>query len=187
MKQLTRVFLGLLGMTIILISNNPAASKDEKKDDGKDLLAIEISMPGLKPLTVPVIAGKKSALLPLTGAKASAVKVVPRLEGGSVKFEILAVLDPLPAERSCETVNKLKAEFVISYTGDPGKTIRVSALEKFGVAPFSVRVIKMNAASLDCPPTCCCCGSVGCCPRKGCLDCGDCGFCCYWPELDEGN
>jgi hypothetical protein len=184
MKQLTRIFACLVGLTIILISNNPAASKGDKKDDGKDLLAIEISMPGLKPLTVPVIAGKKSALLPLTGAKVSAVKVVPRLENGSVTFDVLAVLDPLPAERSCESVNKLKTELVTSYSGDSGKTFQISALEKFGVAPFSVRVIKMRSSSLECPPTCCCCGSVGCCPRGtrgGCLDCGDCGFCCYWP------
>ena len=182
MKKLTRIFVGLLGMTLILISTNPAASRDDEKNDGKDLLAIEISMPGLKPLTVPVIAGKKSALLPLTGAKASAVKVVPRLDGGAVRFDVLAVLDPLPAERSCEAVNNLKTELVISYAGDSGKTFQISALEKFGVKPFSVRVIKMSSTTLECPPTCCCCGSVGCCPRGGCLECGNCGFCCYWPE-----
>lgn len=99
-----------------------AASKNDKKDAGKDLLAIEISVPGLKPLTVPVIAaGKKSAILPLTGAKASAVKIVSRLEGDSVKFDVLAVLDPLPEARTCEIVNQLKTELVVSHTAPAGR------------------------------------------------------------------
>lgn len=127
MKRLTKISLGLLGITIILISNYPAASKNDKKDAGKDLLAIEISVPGLKPLTVPVIAaGKKSAILPLTGAKASAVKIVSRLEGDSVKFDVLAVLDPLPEARTCEIVNQLKTELVVSHTAPAGKVIQVS-------------------------------------------------------------
>lgn len=183
MKRLTKISLGLLGMTIILISNYPAASKNDKKDAGKDLLAIEISVPGLKPLTVPVIAaGKKSAILPLTGAKASAVKIVSRLEGDSVKFDVLAVLDPLPEARTCEIVNQLKTELVVSHTAPAGKVIQVSALEKLGIAPFNVKVMKLKPSEGDCPPTCCCCGVVGCCPRGACLECGNCGFCCYWPD-----
>ncbi len=178
MKQLKRVFLSLFGMSLILISNYPATSNADNKDEGKDVLVIEISVAGLKPLKLPVISQRKSGILPLLGARASAVKVAPWLEGNSVKFEVLAVLDPLPAERSCEKVHQLKTEFVTSYTLRPGEMVQVSALEKFGVAPFSVKVMKVKADSLDCPPTCCCCGPTMCCPRKGCLDCGDCGFCC---------
>lgn len=178
MKQLTRVLLSLFSMTLILISNFPATSNADKKDEGKDVLVIEISMTGLQLFKLPVIAQKKSGILPLVGAKASAVKVAPWLEGNSVKFEVLAVLDPLPAERSCENVKTLKTEFVTSYTLGPGESVQVSALDKFGVAPFSVKVTKVKVSADDCPPTCCCCGSTVCCPRKACLTCGNCGFCC---------
>ncbi|MDX6443014.1 MAG: hypothetical protein QOH71_88 [Blastocatellia bacterium] len=180
MKQLTRVFLNLFGMALILVSTFPATSSAGNKDESKDVLVLEVSMTGLKPFKLPVIAQKKSGILPLVGAKVSAVKVSPWLEGNSVKLDVLAVLDPLPAERSCEGVKALKTELVASYTLGAGHSIQVSALGKFGVAPFSLKVMKVTLSPDDCPPTCCCCGPTMCCPRKGCLTCGDCGFCCNW-------
>ena len=178
MKQFTKAFLSLLALTIMVIPDSSAARKLSKDDDSKEIPALQISYPGLKLLTVPIIAQRKSVFLPLAGAKVPAVKVAPWIEGHSIRFEVLAVLDQLPGVRSCDSMKQLRTELITAYTANPGETIKVSAVDKFGTAPFSVNVTKVNTALLDCPPSCCCCGPTMCCPRKGCLDCGDCGFCC---------
>ena len=179
MNKLTRVFLSLLGLTIILLPNYATGAGDDKKNEGNSLLALEISVNGKKPLTVPVITQKKSAIIPVKGAKTSAVKVVSWLENSLITFEVLAVLDPLPEVRSCDNLKQLRTQLISTHTGRLGETIRVSTLEKFGVAPFNVSVMKINPVSLDCPAVCCCCAPLQCCPKKeACLTCGDCGICC---------
>ena len=183
MKKLTRILIVLLAVTMVSVSNYPSAyslSDKEKNNNNEEVPAIEISINGSKPLTVPVISQEKSAVVPVAGAQASAVKVVSRIDGRSIRFEVFAVLDPLPTPLSCDSMKQLRSERVSSYTGEFGKTVRVSDLEKFGVAPFNVKVLKMNATQL-CPAGCCCClpGGPTCCPRRGqCLDCGSCGLCC---------
>ena len=178
MNKLTRVFLCLLGLTAVLVPYYSTTARDDKKDDGKEVLAIEILLNSKKPLTVP-ITGKKSAIVPLTGAEISAVKIVSWAEGNLIRFDVLAVLDPLPEERSCANLKQLKTALVTSHSGRLGEVIRVSSLEKFGVAPFNVSVMKRNPVSLGCPSSCCCCGNLQCCPKKAsCITCGDCGTCC---------
>ncbi len=178
MNKLTRVFLGLLGMTVILVPNYATRAGGDKGDEGKALLAIEISLDSKSPLTVPVMEQKKSAIIPVKGAKTSAVKVVSWVEDSLITFEVSAVLDPLPEVRSCDNLKQLKTELISSHTGRLGETIRVSAVEKFGVAPFNVSVIGMKSGA-QCMPACCCCGALNCCPKKAsCIGCGDCGICC---------
>lgn len=164
---------------LVLFPSYLAVTNDSKTGPDKEVLLMEISVTGKPTLTVPVISERKSAFLPVTGTGASAVKVVRWVENDVINFEVLAVLDALPKEATCEKLKGLRTQLVASYSGRKGETIRVSALEHFDVPPFDVKIVGKPAASVDCLPGCCCCGTTLCCPRKSaCLQCGDCGLCC---------
>jgi hypothetical protein len=179
MNRLTKLFLSIWVASLVLAIAYPVIAERDKTDPVKEGVGIEISMDGRQPFTLSVTAQKhRLALLPVNGAKTSAVKVISQMEGGSIKFNFLAVLDKLPETPTCDNIKTLKTEAVASYVAREGDVIRVSDFEKFGVAPFTVKVMKMTAAQV-CPDGCCCCGSTTCCPNPGnCLQCGSCGLCC---------
>jgi hypothetical protein len=111
--------------------------------------------------------------------RASAVKIVPKANGDSLQFDLLAVVEKLPETLSCDNLKKLKTEQVTSYSAHEGDMIRVSDFEKFGVAPFMVRVTRVPDLELVCPDGACCCGGNTCYPNPGhCIQCGSCGTCC---------
>lgn len=180
MNQLTKLFLCILVAIAILALTYPAMAERDKATSKKDGFGLQISVEGLQPLTMSVKAGtQRLAFLPLKEAEISAVKVIPSVEGQSIKFNLLAVLDKLPLNATCANMKQLKTELVTSYVANEGDVIRVSDFEKFGVAPFTVKVISLAAAANVCPDGACCCGSMKCWPNPGqCIQCGPCGQCC---------
>lgn len=180
MNRLTKLFLSLLGITTIFALAYPAVAKRVTKDQSKKAFLMEVSVPGRPVFILPVRADeKKLAVLPLSGTTATAVKILPRKDGDSLKFDLLAVVEKLPETLSCDNMKKLKTEPVISYTTRAGDVVRVSDFEKFGVAPFTVRVRLVPDLELVCPDGACCCGGNTCYPNPGhCLQCGSCGNCC---------
>lgn len=180
MNRLTKVFLSIAGALVTLALAYPAVAKLDKTDQSKEGFGFEISMEGRAPFTMSVSAkNDRLALLPVSGAKASAVKVIPTVAGDSLKLELLAVVDALPDNTSCDDIKGLKTESVVSYNTREGDVIRVSEFEKFGVAPFTVKVMSLAAVQTVCPMGACCCGGTTCYPNPGnCIECGSCGRCC---------
>jgi hypothetical protein len=179
MNRLTRVFLSLIVVTTIFALTYPALAMLDKTE-GKEGFGMEISMEGRQPFTMPVKAkNERLAFLPVRGAKASAVKVIPSVEGNSIKFEFLAIVDKLPEIPTCDNIKKLQTERVASYIAHEGDVIRVADFEKYGVAPFTLRVMSLAAVQTVCPEGACCCGVNTCYPNPGaCIQCGNCGTCC---------
>jgi len=180
MSRLTKVFLSLLGVITVLALAYPTLAKLDKTNRGKEGFGMEILMDGRTPLTVAVRAkDERLALLPVNAAGASAVKVVPTVQGGTLRLELLAVTDKLPKLLSCDDLKSLKTEPVASYVAADGDVIRVSDFEKFGVAPFTVKVMSLAAVQTVCPDGACCCGTITCYPEPGrCVECGSCARCC---------
>lgn len=180
MNRLTKLFLSLLGFTTILALAFPAVASRDTKDQSKKAFVMEISVTGRPVFILPVRADeKKLAVLPMTGMTASAVKIVPKADGDSLQFDLLAVVEKLPGTLSCDNMKKLKTEQVSSYATRDGDVIRVSDFEKFGVASFTVRVRLVPDIELVCPNGACCCGVNTCYPNPGaCIECGSCGQCC---------
>ena len=180
MNRLTKIFLSFFSVITILALTYPAVAKRIKTDDGKAGFGIEISIPGRQPFTLSVKAkNERSAILPVNGANAYAVRVLPLVVGNSLKFKLLAVTEKLPELLSCDNMKGLKAELVASYVAHEGDVIRVSDFEKFGVSQFTVKVISLSAVQTTCPDGACCCGGNTCYPNPGrCIECGGCGLCC---------
>ena len=177
MNRLTKLFLSIMIPTTILALTYPAIAERAKHNSVKEGFSLEISMDGRQPFTLSVSArNQRVALLPVKEAKASAVKVITSVEGGSLKFKLLAVLDELPEIPTCDNIRELKTEPVASYVVGEGGVIRVSDFERFGVAPFIVKVTSPQAV---CPEGACCCDNMTCFPNPGfCIQCGPCGLCC---------
>lgn len=176
MNKLTKLFLRMLVVTSILVLTYPATAERSIVETQGNGLGLEISMEGREQFTLS-LAGKnrRQAILPVNAAKISAVKVVSWVEGDSLKFDVLAVVDKLPESATCDNSKELKAEQVGSYIAAKGEVVRISDFQKFGVAPFTVKVV----AAAACPGGCCCCGLRQCCPPPPyCLGCGTCGICC---------
>ena len=180
MNRLTKVFLSLLGVTTVFALTQPAIAGLGETEQVKEGFGMEISMEGRQPFTMSVrTTNERLALLPVKGAKASAVKVIPSVQGNSIKLELLAVVDNLPETPTCDNIKKLQTETVASYVAREGDVLRVSDFEKFGVAPFTLRVMSLAAVQTTCPSGACCCGGLTCYPNtKKCVECGDCGICC---------
>ena len=176
MNRLTKLFLRLLVVTSILALTYPATANLSTVDTEKNGFGLEISMDGRDPFTLSLSAEKRrQAILPVKGAKTSAVKVISWIEGGSLKFNLLAVLDKLPATPTCENTKELKTEQVGSYVAVKGDKLRISDFEKYGVAPFTVSVVSATV----CPDGWCCCGKIKCFPSPDfCIECSSCGLCC---------
>lgn len=179
MNRLTKIFLGLLVATSILALTYPAIAKRSTAASVKNSIGLEISLDGRKPFTLSLSAkNQRLAVLPVNEAKTSAIKVISRMEGGSIKFDLLAVLDKLPEVPTCDNIKELKTEPVSSYVAREGDVIRVSDFEKFGVAPFTVRAIRPDVEAA-CPDGWCCCGKIKCFPNPDfCIECSSCGLCC---------
>jgi hypothetical protein len=180
MNRLTKLFLTFMGATTLAILAYPAVSKIVKADDVREGFGMEISITGRQPFTMSVRAkDERLALLPVNATGAAAVKVVPAVTGGTMKLHLLAVVDKLPELSSCDDIKKLKTERVASYVVGEGDVLRVSDFEKFGVAPFTIKVTSMAAVQTVCPDGACCCGGNTCYPNPGkCIECGGCGSCC---------
>ena len=180
MNRFTKISLSLLVVATILTLVYPAVAERGKTDRAKDGFGMEISLDGRQPLTMAVRAkNERLALLPVNGERVHTVKVVPAVEGDSLKLTLLAVTDKLPELPTCEQVRGLKGEAVASYVAREGDVIRVSDFEKFGVAPFTVKVLSLAAVQTTCPDGACCCGGVTCYPEPGrCVQCGGCATCC---------
>lgn len=180
MNRLMKLFLGLLLATSILTVTYPAVANRSNAESKKKGFGLEISLEGRQPFTMAISAkNERIAVLPLKQAKASAIKVVPWVDNGSLKFNLLAVLDKLPEVPTCDDIKGLKAELVASFAVGEGDMVRVSDFQKFGVAPFTVKAISLLAAQTVCPEGACCCGTVTCYPNPGhCIQCGSCGTCC---------
>jgi hypothetical protein len=189
MNRLTKLFLSLLGITTIFVLAYPAVAKRVAKDQSKKAFLMEVSVTGRPVFILPVRANeKKLAVLPMNGTTAFAVKILPRTDGDSLKFDLLAVVEKLPETLSCDNMKKLKTEPVTSYASREGDVIRVSDFEKFGVASFTVRVTRAPDEGTVCPDGACCCGGNTCYPNPGhCLQCGSCGNCCLSGGGGEAN
>jgi hypothetical protein len=180
MNRLMKLFLGLLIATSILVVTYPAVASRSNADSEKNGFGLEISLEGRQPFTL-AVSGKNEriAVLPLKEAKASAIKVIPWVDNGSLKLKLLAVLDELPEVPTCDNIKGLKTEVVASFAVGAGDVVRVSDFQKFGVTPFTVKAISLLAAQTVCPEGGCCCGTVTCYPNPGhCIQCGSCGLCC---------
>jgi hypothetical protein len=180
MNRLTKLFLSLLGVITVLALAYPAVARLVEPDQVKKGFGMEISIEGRQPFTMSVKAkDERLALLPLTGAEASAIKVVPAVGDGTMKLQLLAVVDKLPELPSCDDIKKLKTERVASYVVREGDVIRVTDFERYGVAPFTIKVMNLAAVQTVCPDGACCCGGNTCYPNPGkCIECGGCGTCC---------
>lgn len=180
MNRLTKIFLSLLVVTTIFALAYPAVAERDKKDEGSKAFVMEISVKGRPLFTLPVMANEqKLAVIPVNGTTASAVKILPKADGNSLHFNILAVVEKLPETLTCDNMKKLKTEHSTSYDAREGDVVRVSDFEKFGVAPFTVKVLRVAQDQAVCPNGACCCGVNTCYPNPGaCIECGSCGNCC---------
>lgn len=180
MNRPTKLALGLLIATAVLTLTYPAVADRGITEASKDGFGMEISLDGRQPLTMAVRANnERLALLPVTAEGVHAIKVVPAVKDGSLKFHLLAVTDKLPEQASCEQVRGLKTQRVASYVAREGDVIRVTEFEKFGVAPFTIKVMSLAAVQTTCPDGACCCGGTTCYPNPGrCVQCGGCATCC---------
>jgi len=180
MNRLLKISLGVLGVMTILALSYTAIAERGKAEQGKGGFGVEISVPGRPPFTLSVKAkDERLAVVPVNGTTAYAIKVVPIVAGDSLRFRLLAVLDKLPETLSCDNIKKLKTEPGAIYVAHEGDVIRVSEFEKFGVAPFTVKVMSLAAVQTVCPDGACCCGGTTCYPNPGhCIECGSCGTCC---------
>lgn len=180
MNRLLKASVGVLVVTTILALSYTATAERGKAEQGKAGFGVEISVPGRAPLTVSVKAkDERLAIVPVNGTNAYAVKMVPMVAGDTLRFRLLAVLDKLPEALSCDNIKKLKTEPGNIYVAHEGDEIRVSEFEKFGVAPFTVKVMSLSAVQTVCPDGACCCGGNTCYPNPGhCIECGSCGTCC---------
>jgi hypothetical protein len=155
------------------------AKEGKKSAKSKEFVGLDISVPERPSYKIPIpLTGTKTAVLPIKSATVNGIKIAPRLEGDLVKFDVLAVLDPLEDVKSCDQLKSLKTQLLASYSGKVGDIIRLTELEKFSPTPVKVTIAKMvvNNPGGDC----CVCGALSCCPNPGkCFDhCGTCGMCC---------
>jgi hypothetical protein len=180
MNQLFKLSLSILGITTILAFSYTAVAERRATEEGKKGFGMEISVPGRPPFTLSVRAkDERLGVVPVSGENAYAIKVIPAVAGDSLRFRLLAVLDKLPETLSCDNIKKLKTEPGAIYVAHEGDVIRVSEFEKFGVAPFTVKVMSLAAVQTVCPDGACCCGGNTCYPNPGhCIECGGCGSCC---------
>jgi len=182
MNRLTKTFASLFFTSVILVLAYPTQAERNTKNQIRKAFVMEISAAGRPTFILPVKADEtKSAVVPMTGTTASAVKIVPTAKGGSLRFDLLAVVEKLPAKLSCDVIKSLKTEPVTSYVAKGDKTIHVSDFGNFGISSFvvKVRLVDDDELFLVCPDGACCCGSTRCYPNAGhCIDCGTCGTCC---------
>lgn len=180
MNRLTKIFLCTLIVMALFALTYPVNAERDKRASTNPGFGLQISMDGQQPLTMSVKAEtKRFAFFPLKEAKIPAVKIIPAVEAGSIKLNLLAVVDKLPEAPTCANMKQIKTELVTSYVAKEGDVIRVTNFEKYGVAPFTVKVISLAAAAQFCPQDACCCGSMTCWPNPGqCIQCGPCGQCC---------
>lgn len=152
-----RLFLiSMVAISIFALTYTVIAGRSNTKFVKKGF-NLEISMDGKQPFTLSVSTDNpRLALLPVKGARASAVKVTTSIESGVLKLNLLAVLDTLPEIANCDNIKHLKAEPVVSYVASEGDVIRVSDFESFGGASFSIKVTSPQAV---CPEGACCCSS----------------------------
>ena len=178
MNRLTRT-LSVLCFTIsIFVLSYPVLADRNSENRENKTLAIEVGVADRPTFIMPVTDNKSIAVVPMPGTTASAVKIVPTIKGNTVHFELLAVVDKIPEKLSCDTIKTLKTQQVTSYSASEGKVIRVSDFEKFGIAPFTIRVMPAMLPPV-CPNGACCCGVNTCYPNPGaCMECGSCGTCC---------
>jgi hypothetical protein len=144
----------------------------------KEAIALEISLPGKPDYRIPIPStGHKIAVMPIEAGVSNGIKVAPRLDGSSIKFEVSAVLDGLEGVKSCEQLKALKVKLLGTYSGKVGDVIHVAEANRFSPTPINVKIIKMMVSEEG---DCCVCGSLSCCPNPGkCFDpCGTCGLCC---------
>lgn len=171
-----------------------------------DPLAIEISVGGGKTLHMPVAAVTDShytfALVRVN--ESIAVKVVPVMRKGQVKFDVQLVSEGLERAETCEDKLKLSGERLGTYFGVVGQTTEIKranlsiALKIVARRPNSERgariipsrnkviaplVIPVALQTGGCP--CSECETTDyitkCCPNAGtCITCSTCGdVCCY--------
>jgi hypothetical protein len=200
MNQLTKLFFVALTATLLLGSNDhTSASQQEKANPVRveeERVVLEITSAGREPFDVPVPKSRTiAALIPVLGSDISAVRIIPWIEGGLVNIEVSALYGDLSHITTCEQLRALRTESVGSYHAVKGSVIVLSELMGFGVQPFDVHVVSVNAKAednqstsgssldsdgdFDAKPNCCTCHSLACCPSQGhCLGCGECGVCC---------
>jgi hypothetical protein len=180
MNRLTKVFFSLLVVTSITALAYPALAERDKKDEGQKAFIMEVSVTGRPLFTLPVrVDEQKLAVIPVNGTTAYAVKIVPKAEGDSLHFNVLAVVEKLPETLTCDNMKTLMTDQSTSYAAREGDVVRVSDFEKFGVAPFTVKVLRVAQDQAVCPNGACCCGVNTCYPNPGaCIECGSCGNCC---------
>lgn len=178
MNRLTRT-LPVLSFTIfVVVLSYPVFAGLDTETRVNKTLVMEVAVADRPTFIMPVNDDKSIAVVPMRGSTASAVKIIPTVKGNLLQFELQAVVDKLPDKLSCDTIKTLKTEQVTSYSAGEGKVIRVSDFEKFGIAPFTIRVMPFQTERL-CPNGACCCGVNTCYPNPGsCIECGSCGNCC---------
>ncbi len=149
----------------------------------KAAAVLRITLAGREPFYLPVAASDSAqifAVIRVPSGQISAVKIAPRKYGDRIKIEVSALSGKLEQITSCDQLRNLSEQPVASYDAREGDVIRISELIGFGVRPSEIPEITVgDGDDLICPPGCCCCADLRCCPNPGfCVECGPCALCC---------
>jgi hypothetical protein len=75
------------------------------------------------------------------GEQIYAFQIVPQLEGGFVKVEVLALLEDPSTISEDHPLHKFKKQVVAAYSLSAGESITVTEMSSLGVEPLKIRVV----------------------------------------------
>jgi hypothetical protein len=121
------------------------------------------------------------------------LKIIPKIENGKVRVEVLAVYGDIRNVKSCNELDAFKSKSLGSQVLGKGESLNLSELANLKQSEnnesLQVKIVGMKKDFNDNTfekvsataqlPGCGSCGNTICCPNAGkCIECGDCGLVC---------